>query len=347
MNLLESGDTRARMATALRRGWPGLIVLLLAIAVVAWMGGTGRADVKGPPAEKEEPAARADSKGSAAGEKKAEEHHEHDPFEEFQDSDHWVIFHTLGIEFHLPHFNIWVFKGITKFMILEVVAALLIAALYIPLARRVQSGAPPQGAADNFLEVFLTFIRNDIARPNLGEHDADHYVPFLWTLFLFILFNNLLGMIPFMGSPTANLYVTGALALCSFVAMHGAAMAKMGFFHYVKSLWPHMDVPFGMGYFLKPMIFFIEVMGTVIKSGVLAVRLFANMFAGHTVLAMILAFIVTAVGAHLLLWGAITAASVLGVVALSLLELFVAFLQSYIFVFLTALFMGMALHPSH
>src|SRR5439155_21787710 len=96
---------------------------------------------------------------------------------------------------------------------------------------------------------------------------------------------------------------------------------------------------------LSFMIFVIELGGTVIKGGVLAVRLFANMFAGHTVLAMILSFIILAAGS--LLWGPITFASVLGVVGLSLLELFVAFLQAYIFVFLTALFMGMALHPQH
>ena len=101
------------------------------------------------------------------------------------------------------------------------------------------------------------------------------------------------------------------------------------------------------GFALQLMIFGIELMGTVIKSGVLAVRLFANMFAGHSVLAMILAFIVMTGNALPLLWGGITVASVLGVTALSLLELFVGFLQTYIFVFLTALFMGMALHPAH
>jgi F-type H+-transporting ATPase subunit a len=88
--------------------------------------------------------------------------------------------------------------------------------------------------------------------------------------------------------------------------------------------------------------------GTFIKSFVLAVRLFANMFAGHMVLASIMLFIVI-VGHHGLnfLWGAVTVASVTGVVGLSLLELFVAFLQAYVFVFLTSLFMGMALHPEH
>jgi F-type H+-transporting ATPase subunit a len=266
--------------------------------------------------------------------------HAYDQFEHVADTYTWHIFESWGHGIHL--------HGISKFMILELVAAGLIALIYIPLCRRLANGAPPRGAWDNAFESLLTFIRNEVARPNIGEHDADRFVPFLWTLFLFILFNNLLGMLPWMGSPTANLYVTGALALCSFIIMHGAAMVKMGVGHYFQSLWPHIDVPIpGMGIVLKVMIFVIELLGTVIKSGVLAVRLFANMFAGHTVLAMILGFIVMAGNALPLLWGGITVASVLGVVALSLLELFVAFLQSYIFVFLTALFMGMALHPAH
>ncbi|HEV3255635.1 MAG TPA: F0F1 ATP synthase subunit A, partial [Gemmataceae bacterium] len=146
-------------------------------------------------------------------------------------------------------------------------------------------------------------------------------------------------------SPTASIYVTGALAVCVFFAIHGSAVAKMGLIPYVKSQWPHMDVPFPLGYFLKPMVFGIEIIGTVVRNAVLAVRLFANMFAGHMVLATILLFITVAV--QPLLWVSITATSIAGVVALSLLEIFVAFLQAYIFVFLTALFMGLALHPQH
>src|SRR5438105_13192140 len=122
-------------------------------------------------------------------------------------------------------------------------------------------------------------------------------------------------MIPFMGSPTASIWVTGALGLISFCMMHGAAIAKMGPVSYVKSLWPPMDIPLPIAVFLKPMIFAIELMGTVIKSGVLAVRLFANLFAGHTVLAMILFFIVmagNAQGMGLAMWVGITLGSVLG-----------------------------------
>ncbi|HLN31888.1 MAG TPA: F0F1 ATP synthase subunit A [Gemmataceae bacterium] len=228
------------------------------------------------------------------------------------------------------------------------IAAFLIIVIFIPLCRRAQKGGLPKGPFWNTFEAFLTFIRDEVAKPNLGDHDADRYVPFLWTLFVFILFCNLLGMIPFLGSPTASISVTAALAVCSFIMMHAAGIMKLGGWHYIKSLWPHLDLPLPARLIIGLLIFVIELFGTVIKSFVLAVRLFANMFAGHMVLATILGFIVmVGVNGFTLLWPVVTLASVLGVVALSLLELFVAFLQAYIFVFLTALFMGMSMHPSH
>jgi F-type H+-transporting ATPase subunit a len=308
----------------------------------------------------------------------------HSPIEHVVDERYyWTIFTDLfgGVKIPLLNFEIAGHEFIlSKFMILELIAAGLICAIFIPLARRAENGGPPTGPWWNAFESLLTFIRDQVARPTLsapagyhddhggghghadehghgahgvqekaplGGHEYDRYVPFLWTLFLFILFCNLLGMFPFMGSPTASIFVTGALALCAFVLMHGAAIAEMGPGNYLRSLWPGMKVPLAIGLFLKPMIFVIEVFGTVIKAGVLAVRLFANMFAGHMVLASILFFIVAAGNAGPVMWGGITVASVLGVVALSLLELFVAFLQAYIFTFLTALFTGMALHPQH
>jgi F-type H+-transporting ATPase subunit a len=262
------------------------------------------------------------------------------PIEHVVDTQHWHVFESLGLEVHLPGF-------ITKFMMLELLAALLILAIYIPLAKRARTGTPVHGPFMNAFEALLTFIRDQVARPSIGEHDADRYVPFLWTIFLFVLFCNLLGMVPFLGSPTASLSVTGALAFCSFLVIHGAAVAKMGPLGYAKSYVPHIDVPPALAIFLIPMIVGIEAMGHVIKAGVLAVRLFANMFAGHTVLAVLLGFIVMAKNASFILFGSVTAASVLGVTALSLLELFVAFLQAFIFVFLTALFLGSTLHPAH
>ncbi len=301
----------------------------------------------------------------------------HDPMSHVMDEKgRWTFFTDLfgGLHIDLLDLNvIGIPFQLTKFMILELIAAGLIIAIYVPLARRVARGDTPVGPSWNAFESVLTFIRDQVAKPTLvgessdhgshgahahgdhGHHDDHHehdpnphdrYVPFLWTLFLFILFCNLLGMFPFMGSPTASIWVTGALAVCAFAMMHGAAIVKMGPLSYVKSLWPGMEVPIVIGVVLKPMIFVIELVGTVIKGSVLAVRLFANMFAGHMVLAMILGFIVAAAG-NLVLWGSVTVASVLGVTALSLLELFVAFLQAYIFTFLTALFMGMALHPQH
>jgi F-type H+-transporting ATPase subunit a len=274
------------------------------------------------------------------------------PLEHVLDQKHeWPIFDRLfgGWSIPLPSFTVFGHEFcLTKFMILEVIAAILIAAIFIPLCRRATAGGLPKGPWWNAFESLLTFVRDEVATPNIGEHDADRFVPYLWTLFLFILFCNLLGMVPVMASPTASVYMTAGLAVISFLVFHGAAIAKMGAWHYVKSLWPKIDVKIMGPFVLSPLIFGIEFISSIIKSGVLAIRLFANMFAGHTVLAMILMFIVVAgENGFSVQWSAVTLSSVLGVVALSLLELFVAFLQAYIFTFLTALFMGMALHPEH
>ena len=119
-------------------------------------------------------------------------------------------------------------------------------------------------------------------------------------------------------------------------------MAKLGPVGFWKAQVPHMDLPGPLAVLLIPMIFAIEVMGMCIKHFVLSVRLLANMFAGHLVLAVILGFIGLFVGQAA--WYGVMPAAVLGATALSLLELFVAFLQAYIFAFLTALFIGMAVH---
>lgn len=304
---------------------------------------------------------------------------------EVQDQEgSWIFFERFldGKSIPLATFEIGGYQVcFTKFMFLELVAAAIILGISIPLARKIRTGELPRGYLWNFLESILIFIRDEIARPNLDdphphhhgddhghghgghgshahalptaleEHAGDRYLPFLWTLFMFILMMNLLGMVPFMGSPTASIWVTGALGLCSFVMMHGAAIVKHhgNVFAYLKSLWPHIDVPV-VGPVFSFLIFMIELLGTVIKSGVLAVRLFANMFAGHMVLGMILFFIYmvgTKDEASYAVWTGVSLASVAGVVGLSLLELFVAFLQAYVFTFLTALFMGMNLYPEH
>ena len=121
----------------------------------------------------------------------------------------------------------------------------------------------------------------------------------------------------------------------------------MGPVGFLKSIVPHLDLPIAMKLVLVPMMFLIEFVGLLVKHIILSVRLFANMMAGHMVLAVILGFIVVEKVAHSGLFYLVAPASVLGVVALSLLELFVAFLQAYIFTFLSALFIGMAVHPEH
>jgi F-type H+-transporting ATPase subunit a len=273
----------------------------------------------------------------------------HNPLEHVVDNDQgkWTFFDTTYWgEGYLPRIGNF---QITKFMILEVIAAGIILWLYIGLAKRAKTGKPPRGPLWNALEAVLTFIRDEVARPFIGHHDADRFVPLLWTLFLFILVCNLLGILPFMGSPTASLAVTGALALCSFLLIHGSAVAKHGPFGYLKSYVPHLGFHGWMAWATLPlilMIVVIEIMGHFIKASVLAVRLFANMFGGHTVLAVILSFIAMAKNADLMFWP-VTAASVVGVVLLSLLELLVAFIQAFVFVFLTALFLGGTLHPEH
>ncbi len=232
---------------------------------------------------------------------------------------------------------------ITRFMVIELVAAILIFVFFVALARALKGGAIPRGRFRNLLEAMLLYFRDKVARPCIGGHDADRFVPFLWTIFFFVLACNLFGMIPWMGSPTGSLAVTATLALITFLTVIGAGMIKLGALGFWKAQVPHMDLPPVLKVFLVPMIFVIEVFGLMVKHGVLAVRLLANMMAGHVVLAVILAFI--AASAQSLWWWGVMPASVLGATALSMLELFVAFLQAYIFTFLSALFIGMAVHP--
>ncbi len=231
----------------------------------------------------------------------------------------------------------------TKFMAVEVLAAVIVAVMAIAVAVWVRGGKPPKGKLWNSIETVLIFIRDEVARPAIGRHDADKYLPFLWTMFFFVLMCNLLGMVPWLGSPTGALATTGALALCTFIVVVASGMAKLGPLGFLKAQVPHMDLPGPLAYFLVPMIFAIEVFGLLVKHFVLAVRLLANMMAGHVVLAVLVAFIF--VSKDTWLWYGVTPVSVVGATALSLLELFVAFLQAYIFTFLSALFIGSAVHP--
>jgi F-type H+-transporting ATPase subunit a len=231
---------------------------------------------------------------------------------------------------------------ITKFMFLELLAAVLMIVIFVPLARKLASGRPPQGRFWNMFEAIVLFIRNQVVRPAMGSHDADRFLPLILTLFFFILFCNLLGLIPSFGSPTASINVTAPLAVTVFAVGVIAGMKKYGLIGFWTGLCPHMDLPFVLKILLVPMILMLEIVGLLIKHCILAVRLLANMFGGHFVLAMIIGFI-PALAASML-WYGVTPLAVLGGTAISMLELFVAFLQAYIFAFLAALFIGMNVH---
>jgi F-type H+-transporting ATPase subunit a len=237
----------------------------------------------------------------------------------------------------------------TKYMVLELIVAVITLFIFIRLAQRLSRSTAPRGRWTNLLESFLLFIRDNVARPAIGHHEADRFLPYLWTVFFFILGCNLLGMIPGLGSPTASFAATGALALITFGTVLIAGVGQLGPVGFMKAQVPHMDLPYILAVFLKPMIFVIEILGLLIKHFVLAVRLFANIFAGHLVLAVLIAFVgavfnVTGSQIHPLSM-TVSGASILGATLLSCLELFVAFLQAYIFTFLSALFIGMAVHP--
>jgi F-type H+-transporting ATPase subunit a len=251
--------------------------------------------------------------------------------------------------FHFPFHKVVDLREIlggwvTKYMVLEWLVALLMLVVFIPLARRIASGEPVRGRLGNMFEAMLIFLRDEVARPAIGRHDADRFLPYIWTAFFFILFCNLMGMVPWAGSPTGSLAVTGALAAIALSMVTGAGMLKHGLVKFWTGMVPHVELPLVLAIFLMPMLLAIEVAGLLIRHCVLAVRLLANMFAGHLVLAVIVGFIASTAHAYLILWLGVTTGSILGAAALSLLELFVAFLQAYIFTFLSAVFIGMALH---
>ncbi|HMB06276.1 MAG TPA: F0F1 ATP synthase subunit A [Isosphaeraceae bacterium] len=240
-------------------------------------------------------------------------------------------------------FNLERATGLTRFMFSELVAAVLVAVVAIFLARHVRREHVTRGRLMNTFEAMVLFIRDQVARPAIGGHAADAFLPYLWTLFFFILFNNLLGLIPGFASATGNINVTGVLAVMTLGTVILAGMRELGPVGFWVGIVPHLDVPFLLKLPLWGLMFVIEIAGLLIRHIVLAVRLFANMFAGHIVLAVILGFILQAMGTFM--FYPVTTASLVGVILLSLLEVFVAFLQAYIFVFLSALFIGSAVHP--
>jgi F-type H+-transporting ATPase subunit a len=231
----------------------------------------------------------------------------------------------------------------TKFVVLELIGALIVAAVFIPYARRIKSGNRPVGRFWNVIDVMVCYIRDEVAMPGIGSSDAKRFLPFIWTIFFFVLTLNLLGMVPGLGAATGSISVTAALAISVFFVVMSTGIKKMGFAGFLKAQAPHLDINPVLKIILIPMIWGIEVFGLLIKHAVLAVRLFANMFAGHLVVGVFVAFI--GVTWHTpLIWG-VGPAVIVATIAVSILELLVAFIQAYVFAFLTSLFIGAAIHP--
>ncbi|HEX7343043.1 MAG TPA: F0F1 ATP synthase subunit A [bacterium] len=245
------------------------------------------------------------------------------------DSRHYQFF---GLDIALPVLTLGGYSlPVTKHTIMLITAGILLFVILAP-ARKIKSGAVPHGLA-NFFELIILFIRDDVVYPSLGAEDGRKYLPYFLTAFFFVLFSNLLGMIPYGSTPTGNISVTGALAGISLLVMIGSGIVRHGPLGYLGSFVPH-----GVPIFVAPILFPIEIIGVVVKHFALCIRLFANMLAGHAVITVFLGLISSFF---------IAPVSILGAAAISLLELFIAFLQAYIFTMLSSLFIGSALHPEH
>jgi len=238
------------------------------------------------------------------------------------------------------------------------------------VARKIGTG-PEQEGPDRYLttnrfahmvEVICVYLRDEMVRPLLHDR-TDRFMPFLWTLFFFILVNNLLGMIPivdllnvlgmiglypeswhqnhllpFGGTATQNIFVTGVLALIAFFVINGAGIQRLG----VKGYFAHLTA--GAPIYVAPLVAVIEALGVIIKPSALAIRLFANMTAGHILLATIFMFITMSLRTGLAVGAPVTIISAVAALAISFLEIFVAILQAFIFMFLTVVFISLLDH---
>ncbi|HYF48546.1 MAG TPA: F0F1 ATP synthase subunit A [Planctomycetota bacterium] len=224
----------------------------------------------------------------------------------------------------------------TKHMFGLTVAATLFFVVSMLVARRVLAGIKgnhaPKGKLANAVEAIVVYVRDEIVMP-VGGHHLAHYTPLFINYFMLILICNYLGMIPEFGSATGNFGVTAALALTVYALIWILGIAHNGF-GYITHL-----VPSGTPIFLYPLMFILEIMGPIIKCFVLAVRLFANMIAGHLVISNLLAL--GKIAAPLMILGVPLA---LGV---SMLEVLVCVLQAYVFTLLAVIFIGGAVHPEH
>ena len=226
----------------------------------------------------------------------------------------------------------------------QVVVMVLVAALMLPtfillagVLRNRHKEKAPSGLA-NAVEATVVYFRDEVVRPNIG-HGADAFTPFILTLFFFVLGMNLIGLTPLGITPTANISVTAALAVISFVVIEVAGFTALGPAGYARTIF---FLPPGLPVLMKPpmllILTIVEALGKLAKPFALAIRLMANMTAGHTLILLLMGAIFVLQN-YLVGVGAVAVAS-----ALMILELVVACLQAYIFALLTSVFIGLIRH---
>jgi F-type H+-transporting ATPase subunit a len=252
--------------------------------------------------------------------------------------DHAKDSHAIelpGIHFELPQLPPLQIGGImldlspTKHVVFLVFCAVLLIVGAVYAARTYRKNLVPHGFA-NLIEILVVFIRDEVALPNMGPEGVK-YMPYLLTTFFYILLMNLAGLVPYGATPTGNIMVTAGLAIIAFFMIQYSAIRAQGLKHYLAHLTG------GVHWSLWMIMIPIEILGLFTKPFALCMRLFANMSGGHIV-------ILSLIGLIFVFRSLIVAPMpILFVVGINFLELFVAFLQAYVFTMLTSLFMGLGM----
>lgn len=231
----------------------------------------------------------------------------------------------------------------TKHVVMLFIAAFLCLATLLTAARAHKKQHSALGRSKGFangIEAFVLYIRQEVILPNVGHH-GEAYAPFILTLFFFILFANLLGLVPYGSTATGNISVTATFAILSFIMIEIAGMRAQGA-GYLKTIvyWPS-DQPVVMKAMLTPIMTPIEIFGKFTKPVALAIRLFANMTAGHIVVLALVGLVFT--------FGSYVIAPLPLVMALAImvLEVFIGFLQAYVFALLVSVFIGLIREGAH
>ncbi len=244
---------------------------------------------------------------------------------------------------HLPRIELYgIDFSITKHVVMMMLAATLLVVVLSFAARRRHPNEVPTGFAAA-IETLVEFIRNEIAIPNMGEALGIRFVPYLCTVFFFILTCNLLGLVPFAATATGNVSVTAALASLTFLSTQAAGIKAHGLGGYLKHFTGGVHP--AMWIIMIP----VEFLGLFTKPFALCIRLYANMTAGHVVILSLISliFIFGQGGANPVAGYGVAPLSIGFSLFVNLLEIFVAFLQAYIFTLLSALFIGFAAHSGH